>query len=211
MVTTSNLAYTYPKGKQLVFPDISCSAKEMLLVLGTSGVGKTTLLHLLGGLLSVQQGQVNVNGINLAGLKGEDADNFRGKHIGIIFQQHHFVESLNVLDNCLLAQSLAGNKPEKSMVLHLLERLNMGPRAHALVKNLSQGEKQRAAIARALVNQPGLILADEPTSALDDQNCEEVLLLLQEQAQAANAALVIVTHDNRLKDKIENRVILEKV
>ncbi len=211
MVTTSNLAYTYPLGKQLLFPDISCSAKEMLLVLGTSGVGKTTLLHLLGGLLTAQQGEIKIGSTNLASLRGSDADRFRGKHIGIVFQQHHFVEALNVLENCLLAQSLAGNKPEKEKAMALLERLNMGPKAYASVKNLSQGEKQRAAIARALVNQPGLILADEPTSALDDQNCDEVLSLLQEQAIAAGAALIVVTHDNRLKDKIANRVILEKV
>jgi len=91
----------------------------------------------------------------------------------------------------------------------MLDRLNIGHKADKSIRDLSQGEKQRVAIARALINQPKLILADEPTSALDDINCDEVLKLLQEQAKAVGSALVVVTHDNRLKDKINNQVILK--
>ena len=91
----------------------------------------------------------------------------------------------------------------------LLERLNIGHKAKKSIRNLSEGEKQRVAIARALVNNPRLILADEPTSALDDVNCNEVLSLLEEQAKAVGSALIVVTHDTRLKDKIAHRIILQ--
>lgn len=194
-----------------MFPDISCQSKDILLILGSSGVGKTTLLHLLGGILTTQEGAVLIDDMEVNKLSGSAADKFRGKNIGIIFQQNHFVDALTVIENVMLAQSLAGRSTDKSEAKLLLDRLNIGDKANQSIKNLSQGEKQRVAIARALINQPKLILADEPTSALDDVNCDEVLQLLHEQAKAAGSALVIVTHDTRLKDKITNRVILKNI
>jgi putative ABC transport system ATP-binding protein len=208
MIRTNNIKYKYPGGKDMVFPDIQCSSSEMLLVLGTSGVGKTTLLHLLGGLLSSQHGNIQIGEIDMTKLSGAEADHFRGKNIGIVFQQNHFVDALSVLENVTLAQTLAGNKVDKKAAQNILDRLNIGDKADHAIKNLSQGEKQRVAIARALINQPKVILADEPTSALDDSNCNEVLDLLQEQAKAVGSALVVVTHDTRLKDKINHQVIL---
>ncbi len=209
MISTEKLKYIYPGGPSLDFPDFSCDAKDVMLILGTSGVGKTTLLHLLGGILTTQQGSVNISGTEINKLSGAKLDNFRGKNIGIVFQQNHFINALTVIENVILAQSLAGNKTNKKTTMILLERLNIGHKADKRIRDLSQGEKQRVAIARALINNPKLILADEPTSALDDMNCDEVLLLLEEQAKAAGAALIIVTHDTRLKDKIANRIILQ--
>lgn len=209
MISTNNLTYKYQGGTDIVFPDIVCEEKDILLILGTSGVGKTTLLHLLGGILSIQKGSVNIGGTEINKLSGSGLDAFRGQNIGIIFQQNHFVDALNVLENVMLAQSLAGKKADKNAAKQLLDRLNIGHKAAKNIRDLSQGEKQRVAIARALINQPKLILADEPTSALDDINCQEVLNLLHEQAKAAGSALVVVTHDTRLKDKIANRVILQ--
>lgn len=208
MIRTSNLKYKYPGGKDLIFPDIQCSSNEILLVLGTSGVGKTTLLHLLGGILSSQQGNIQIAETEMTKLSGAAADHFRGKNIGIVFQQNHFVDALSVLENVTLAQTLAGNKADKAAAKNILTRLNIGEKANQSIRNLSQGEKQRVAIARALINQPKVILADEPTSALDDINCDEVLSLLQEQAKAVGSALIVVTHDTRLKDKINHQVIL---
>jgi len=142
-------------------------------------------------------------------LNGSALDKFRGQNIGIIFQQNHFVDALTVLENVILAQSLAGQRTNKKAALDLLVRLNIGHKANINIRELSQGEKQRVAIARALINKPKVILADEPTSALDDINCEEVLNLLHEQAKAVGSALIVVTHDTRLKDKIANHIILQ--
>ncbi len=208
MISTHQLKYKYPGGQKFDFPDLNCQARDILLILGASGVGKTTLLHLLGGILSTQNGHVNIDGTEINNLSGVKLDEFRGKNIGIVFQQNHFVYALTVLENVLLAQNLAGKKLDKIRAKSLLERLNLLHKANADVNDLSQGEKQRVAIARAIINQPKLILADEPTSALDDHNCSEVLHLLDEQAKAAGSALIIVTHDSRLKDKITNRIIL---
>jgi ABC-type lipoprotein export system ATPase subunit len=209
MISTQNLKYTYSGGTLLEFPDFSCDAKDVMLILGTSGVGKTTLLHLLGGILTTQQGSIRINGTEINKLSGAALDKFRGQNVGIVFQQNHFVHSVNVLENVLLAQSMAGNPKDKNQCMTLLERLNIGHKAKKSIRNLSEGEKQRVAIARALINSPRLILADEPTSALDDANCNEVLLLLEEQAKAVGSALIIVTHDTRLKDKIAHRIILQ--
>ena len=211
MISTHNLSYKYKGGADIVFPDVVCEEQDILLILGTSGVGKTTLLHLLGGILSIQKGSVNIAGTEINKLSDAGLDTFRGQNIGIIFQQNHFVDALTVLENVVLAQSLAGKKTDKKAAKQLLDRLNIGHKADKNVRDLSQGEKQRVAIARALINQPKLILADEPTSALDDTNCQEVLDLLHEQAKAAGSALIVVTHDTRLKDKIANRVILQTI
>jgi putative ABC transport system ATP-binding protein len=209
MISTQNLKYTYSGGTLLEFPDFSCDAKDVMLILGTSGVGKTTLLHLLGGILTAQQGSIRINDTEINKLSGSALDKFRGQNIGIVFQQNHFVHSINVLENVLLAQSMAGNPTDKKQCMTLLERLNIGHKAKKSIRNLSEGEKQRVAIARALVNSPRLILADEPTSALDDANCNEVLSLLEEQAKAVGSVLIVVTHDTRLKEKIAHRIILQ--
>lgn len=208
MLQTENLQFSYKGEKILQFPDITCQKGEHWLLLGQSGSGKTTLLHLLGGLLSPSQGQVKINNTSLKSLSTSALDKFRGKNIGIIFQTSHFVKALTVQENLMLAQQLAGLKVSKSRIKELLDRLNIGHKLHSKPHQLSQGEQQRVAIARALVNQPAIILADEPTSALDDKNCDEVIQLLEEQAAAANATLLVVTHDSRLKEKFEHKILL---
>ncbi len=208
MIATRNLTYSYPGGESFVFPDIECKEKELLLILGKSGVGKTTLLHLLGGLITTLQGEIMIGNQSIQKLSGKKMDTFRGKNIGIIFQNNHFVQALNVLENLELAQTLAGNPVDRKMIMNFLERLNIGQKAKSEIHHLSQGERQRVAIARAMVNHPALILADEPTSALDDNNTYEVVKLLHEQAKQVGSALIIVTHDTRLKEIIPNQIIL---
>lgn len=209
MLQTRNLSFTYDNQKVLHFPDFHCQKGEQWLLLGQSGSGKTTLLHLLGGLRSPKQGEVEVAGKSLGKLSTTQLDQFRGKNIGIVFQRSHFVRSLNIAENLQLAQNLAGEKPSIDRIKDLLNRLNIGHKLFDKPDALSQGEQQRAAIARALVNRPAIILADEPTSALDDQNCEEVIQLLEKQAKEENATLLIVTHDSRLKERFDKKIILK--
>lgn len=208
MIKIQGLKYAYAKKQPISFQDFICKEGEQWLLLGQSGSGKTTLLHLIGGLMKVQEGQVILNDIDIAALSTNELDHFRGKNVGIVFQKHHFVAALNVEENLLLAQELAGEKVSKTKVAELLRNLNLAERRNEKPYALSQGEQQRVAIARALINNPKVILADEPTSALDDANCEEVIQLLENQAKNYNATLLIVTHDNRLKIRFDNQIIL---
>lgn len=209
MLTTKDLVFSYDGQRQLSFPDIHCAKGEKWLLLGQSGCGKTTLLHLLGGLLSPKGGKVEVSDTSLSSLSSGKLDQFRGQNIGIIFQKSHFVRALTIKENLILAQKLAGLKPSLERVKTLLGRLNIGHKLNAKPDQLSQGEQQRVAIARALINQPAVILADEPTSALDDTNCEEVIQLLEEEAAKAGATLLVVTHDGRLKSRFSNQINLQ--
>ena len=208
MIETKDIAYSYDNSHIIKFPDIRCEANDILLLIGKSGVGKTTLLHLIGGLMKSKNGYVKINETILNKLDRAEMDRFRGQHIGIIFQRAHFVNSISVLDNLKLAQSLAGRKVDQEHCMNLLARLGIGYKAGDRPRSLSQGEKQRLSIARAIVNSPDVILADEPTSALDDDNATEVLELLEEQARVIGAALIIVTHDSRLKNRIDNQIEL---
>lgn len=208
MLQTNQLHFSYTGAQTLTFPDFTCQKGEQWLLLGQSGSGKTTLLHLLGGLLSPTKGEVKVGDTALKSLSTAALDKFRGKHIGIIFQKAHFVRSLTVQENLILAQQLAGVSIDKNRISELLNRLNVGHKLHSKTNELSQGEQQRVAIARAIVNQPTVILADEPTSALDDENCEEVIQLLEEQAAAVGATLLVVTHDGRLKERFEKQILI---
>lgn len=210
MLKTNNLSYTYDNAVTIEFPNINCKAGEHWLLIGQSGTGKTTLLHLLGGLRRSQKGGITVAGQDLGKLSADQLDRFRGQNIGIVFQQSHFIGSLTVEENLLLALYLAGKKQDKTKVKNLLSRLNLVHKLQSKPRELSQGEQQRVAIARALITQPKVILADEPTSALDDDNCQEVIQLLETEAKAQNASLLIVTHDQRLKDYFSNTIELTK-
>ncbi len=208
MIKTEGLTYQYKNQSEIKFPDFEYSQGEQALILGESGCGKTTLLHLLSGLLKPSKGKVSINNTDLNSLTGSNLDRFRGANIGIIFQTPHFIEALTVKENLQMAQTLAGHRKDEKAVESILSDLGIGHKLNASVKNLSQGEKQRVTIARALVNQPKLILADEPTSALDDKNCHAVIQLLKDMAAKNNATLLIVTHDNRLNDSFNQKLQL---
>jgi putative ABC transport system ATP-binding protein len=211
MLETHNLRYSYDNTSPLQFPDIRCKKGEQWLLLGQSGSGKTTLLHLLGGLLTPQYGSIQVGDTDITQLKGSVLDQFRGQHIGIIFQTAHFVKALTVEENLVLAQQLAGVKSDKSRISHILDKLNLAHKLQSKPNDLSVGEQQRVAIARALINRPSIILADEPTSALDDKNTAEVIQLLEQQAAEVGATLLIVTHDGRLKNYFKNQIDIRTV
>lgn len=190
------------------FPDITLGKGEKCLLLGQSGCGKTTLLHLIAGLLTPAKGTVAIDGKVLGEMSQRALDQFRGQKIGIVFQQNHLLHSLNALENLLAAQYFSGVAKDEARAKLLLEKLGIASKLNAKPQELSQGQRQRLAIARALVNKPALLLADEPTSSLDDRNSQEVLDLLQQHAQEEGAALLVVTHDNRLKGAFEKQVIL---
>lgn len=208
MIAVQGLHFQYPQGPSFSFPDFRCDAGEHLLILGESGRGKTTLLHLLAGLIKPTGGEILINRTDTVKLSNTALDRFRGQHIGIIFQTAHFVESLSVIDNLMLSPFLSGKNASREAALTALNRLNIEQKASNKPRNLSVGEQQRVAIARAVFHQPAVILADEPTSALDDHNAQEVLKMLEEQAKLSGAALIIVTHDKRLKDHFSKQITL---
>jgi ABC-type lipoprotein export system ATPase subunit len=208
MLITKDLKFEYTQQVKFGFPDIECAAGDSLVITGESGSGKTTLLHLLGGLIKPKSGKVILNETEVNVLDGSSLDKFRGKHISIIFQKMHFISSISVLENILLAQWLGTENKNKDHAMQILEKLQIADQKDKNIKQLSQGQQQRVAIARALINQPSLILADEPTSSLDNRNAEIVEKLLRESAQSMNAALVIVTHDMRMKQNAKNTIEL---
>ncbi|MBF6608486.1 MAG: ATP-binding cassette domain-containing protein [Flavobacterium sp.] len=207
MISAQQLSYAYKNNAPLLFPDLNCTAGEALLITGGSGTGKTTLLHLLAGLIRPKTGNIIIDGIDLNSLSEKKLDSFRGQNIGLVLQESHFVESLSVAENIQLASWLASGK--KSSSLHgFLEQLGIGDQSHKLPSQLSIGQQQRVSIARALINKPRLLLADEPTSSLDDANAFAVADLLSELSKQSKTALIIVTHDQRLKDRFKNAISL---
>ena len=207
MITTKGLNFKYNDQASFSFPDIRLAKDENLLIIGNSGIGKTTLLHLLAGLLKSNSGLINLYEQDINNLTQYKMDKFRGQNIGIVFQKPHFVNSLTVKENLQLAQYL-GKKEDKNRIIDILSSLDILDKKNKKPKKLSQGEKQRASIAMAIVNSPKLILADEPTSSLDDENCERVIRLLKKQASEFKAQLIVITHDNRLKKHFKKSIKL---
>ncbi|WP_281613280.1 ATP-binding cassette domain-containing protein [Flammeovirga sp. SubArs3] len=207
MIQTNQLKYTYSNTTKISFPDFNIGAGDEMLILGPSGCGKTTLLHLLGGLLPNQEGKIVINGQDITDLKGRKMDKFRGDNIGIIFQKPHFASALTVEENLAFAQKAAGNQVNKERIKYLLNRLGILQHLGQSPKKMSEGEKQRLSVAMALINKPTLLLADEPTASLDDYHAESVIQLLRELSAEENTALIIVTHDSRLKTAFDGHVL----
>jgi lipoprotein-releasing system ATP-binding protein len=208
MITSKNLHFSYSTQKYFTFPDINCDDNETLLILGQSGKGKTTLLHLLALLLKPESGEIYIAGNKVSSFTPSEATAVRAKNIGIIYQRPHFTGSLSVLENILLPNYFAHQKQDRDKANFLAQELGFAEHLDKKTNQLSQGEQQRVSIARALMNNPNVILADEPTSSLDDDNCRKVINLLKSQSTQIGASLVVVTHDQRLKDEFENRVFL---
>jgi len=208
MFQVRSLFFSYNEQNQFRFPDIDLDAGENLLILGDSGIGKTTFLHLMAGLLNPEQGSVALLNTTLQGLTASKLDQFRGQHIGIIYQRPHFIRSLSLDENLALVQHFAHKRQDPKLRKQLLESLNIEHKRNDKPHRLSQGEQQRASIALALINRPELVLADEPTSSLDDKNCMRVINLLKEQVAESGAALIIITHDHRLKEEFANTIEL---
>ena len=206
MIETKSLEFSYDNSFVFKFPDIKLKSNENLLVLGNSGIGKSTLLHNLAGILRPKSGSIKIFDQDISKLAELELDKFRGQNIGIIFQRSHFVNSLTVGENLELAQFLGRNK--KGNIKETLNNLKILDKINKKPKELSQGERQRASIALAIINSPKLILADEPTSSLDDTNCSNVIKILKEQALKYQAQLIVITHDSRLKKHFKKSISL---
>lgn len=208
MLKSKDLSFHYSGKEPMRFPDLSVEDGQHLLITGGSGSGKTTLLHLLAGSLEVQKGELSIMGTSMQVLDGAKRDAFRAKHIGIVLQRSHFISSLSVEQNLVTASYAAGLKANKERIQKVCADLGIEDKLKEAPNELSQGEQQRASIARAVLNEPKIILADEPTSSLDDENCDRVIKLLLDQAAATGASLIVVTHDQRVKGQFNNHIAL---
>jgi len=168
---------------------------QTLAIIGPSGSGKSTLLGLIAGLDAPSSGSILIDGIDITTLDEDSLARLRGEKIGFVFQFFHLVPSLTALENILVPMEIAGRRDARRRAQVLLDEVGLHDRGHHYPSQLSGGEQQRIAIARALANDPPLILADEPTGNLDSKNGQHILDLLLEAGRARSATLVIVTHD----------------
>ncbi len=211
MLLAEDIQFQYPNTKKLSYPTIQCTSQIPLLITGESGCGKTTLLSILGGLITNYKGNVMIDGTNLSSLTKTKLDRFRADYIGIIHQKPFFVSSLNMKENIALA-AYFGNVQEKNtdVAKQLFDQLKV---EHLLFKKpteLSSGEIQRFSIIRAICKNAKLVLADEPTSSLDNQNALQVIQLLNQLCLDKGIALIIVSHDTRLTKSYSHQINLLK-
>lgn len=188
---------------------LTVEAGETALLLGPSGAGKTTLLLAVAGLARTFNGAVRIGDQDVLALQGAERDRFRGRHIGLVFQDIHLIPGLTLIDNLLLAPFASRSVQDHGRAAELLADLGLADKAGRLAERLSRGEAQRGAIARAMLLRPRVILADEPTASLDDEACETVADLLVAAAEQTGAALLIATHDQRLRQRISRQVTVE--
>lgn len=208
MIKTRGLSFEYSPAQKFEFPDIQLDSQEHLLILGPSGIGKTTLLHLLSGILPPSGGRIEINNTEISSLSRKDLDAFRGRHIGLVFQQYHFVKSLTVEENLKLRQHFPKKINDVERRKGMAERLGLSEHLKKKVSQLSQGQQQRLAIALGLIHEPQVVFADEPTSNLDDHNCEQVIKLLKDEAELCHSSLIIITHDHRVTQHFSNKIVL---
>ncbi len=199
IVTMENVTKVYGENDTRVWGlhDVNLTVKqgEIVSVVGASGSGKSTLLHIMGGVDSPTSGKVVVDGKDITKLNDEQMAVFRRRKIGFVFQAYHLIPVLSVEENITMPILLDHRKPDKAYVEQIMEMLGLQDRRKHLPNQLSGGQQQRTAIARALANQPSLILADEPTGALDSKNGNEVIALLQNSVKKLNQTLVLITHN----------------
>jgi len=180
--------------------DLEVDAGEMVAIVGASGVGKSTLLHVLGGLDRVDRGDVAIGDVRLSELSGDDLVSFRNRHVGFVFQFHHLLPEFTALENAEMPMRIARMPMAEARprAQELLTRVGLGERLTHVPGMLSGGEQQRVAVARALVMRPSVLLADEPTGDLDETTADSLHALLREMHEAYGLTSIIATHNPRL-------------
>jgi putative ABC transport system ATP-binding protein len=207
IVRAVKLSRFYGEVRALEGVDLEVAHGEWVSVMGPSGSGKTTLLNILGGLDRPTSGELYVDGTDVTALPRKELARFRRETVGLVFQQFHLVPYLTALENVMLAQYFH-SMADEAEARAALEAVGLGERLHHLPAQLSGGEQQRVCIARALINQPRLILADEPTGNLDAAN-EEIVLDIFRQLHVQGHTLVVVTHDSRVGRLADRLITLE--
>ena len=209
MLQTDSLIKQYKQSDSVITAVNRASIKipkgEFAAIIGTSGSGKSTFLHLCAGLDKPDAGSVTINGTEITKLSHDKLGRFRGENMGFVFQRHNLIPQFTALENILIPTMMC-NKPDMSYqenLRHLVETLDLGDRLSHLPSELSGGEQQRVGLARALINNPDIIMADEPTGALDRKNADEVLNLLFKTREEFGLTLVMVTHDLAIADRAD--------
>ena len=189
--------------------NVTIGTSEVVAVLGSSGSGKSTLLSLLAGLDTSDSGQIVFNQIDISQLSQKELTAFRSENIGIVFQNYYLVSHLTALENVLLPLDIQNKKISPDEDENLLQKVGLGHRLHHVPGELSGGESQRLAIARALITKPQLLLADEPSGSLDTETGKKVMDLFFDQVRSHKTTTVLVTHDRLLADRCDRILKLE--
>jgi len=207
-------SYREPNGEVLSILDIerfSLEKGEQVVLRGRSGCGKTTLLNCIAGLTTVDEGRIFIDGQDIVRLQEVSRDRFRARHIGIVFQTFNLLPAFTALENVLLGMTFTGQKPDAQRATKLLQDVGLGHRLTHKPSALSVGEQQRVAVARALSNQPALLLADEPTANVDPAHQQQVIDLMREACDRENIAMLLVTHSPEVSSQFERVETLEDV
>lgn len=208
VIEAKGIRKTYGNLTVLKGIDFSVQRGEVVSLVGRSGSGKSTLLHILGSLDKADAGTVSINGTSFVGMSDKSLSLFRNKHIGFVFQFHHLLPEFTALENVCIPAFLAGvsEKKAKADAQKWLERLGLGARIQHKPSEMSGGEQQRVAVARALINQPDVVLADEPSGNLDTQNSRELHQLFFDLRNETGQTFLIVTHNEELAALADRKV-----
>lgn len=211
MLSIRSVSQFYNPQTTIVFKDWLVAAGEQWLLSGASGSGKTTLLHIMTGILRPSSGQVLVDDTAIYQLSSRSRDQFRGRKIGLVLQQPHLIASLTIGENLKTAQYFAKMPVNDQRIAEVLGELDLGNKKNSYPSELSQGQLQRASIARAILNKPPLLFADEPTASLDNKNADAVVGLLLKLSQSGGTTLIVSTHDDRVKSAFSNEYALDNL
>ena len=208
MLEAKNIFKNYQQLQVLKGVDINVNQGEVVSIVGSSGAGKSTLLHILGTLDAADSGEIILNNQKLSALTGNKLASFRNKNIGFVFQFHHLLPEFTALENVCIPGWVAGKKKQEveNRAIELLTILGLQHRLQNKPNQLSGGEQQRVAVARALINNPSIVMADEPTGNLDSANAKELHQLFINLRQQFNQAFLIVTHNEELA-KMSDRIV----